>query len=1011
MELKKIFKPNHRLLVVVVCCLFSVLPLWADTPPIPGADLATIAGSVVSEEGEPLIGVTVLVKGTSVGTVTDFDGQYELDVPENAEYLVFSYTGYAPVEEVIGTRTRIDVQMSPDATVLDEVVVIGYGSVKKSDLTGAVSSVKSEELTAYPAAGTVQALQGRAAGVQITANNGEPGASYKVRVRGGTSINASSDPIYVVDGFVGAALPPPEDIASIEVLKDASATAIYGSRGANGVILVSTKRGQSGKARIDLNVSQSLQQEINRLDLLDANQFGAYMLETNPNFESAGQSTDWQEEIFRPGDIKNYQLGISGGTDNVNYYLSGTFYDQTGIIIGSDYKRFSITSNIDLQATDKLNIGVNLFARRTSRNGIRTQESSGGSNSSGVVSSAFKFEPDQGIYDENGIYTLARINDRHDNPVAIAREYTDENITDRFQGTVFAEYQVLEGLKFRTSLGASANNGRTGQYTPTVLQGGVGVGGDGRVNGSKNSLLLSESYLSYSTSFGTSDLSVLGGYSYQQSTSESWGGRGQSYVTDAGLYWNLGGSSVWQAPNSGFSEWELASWYGRVNYSLSNRYLLTFNMRYDGSSTFSGGNQWAVFPSGAIAWNMKNEAFLQDVDLISQWKWRVSYGQTGNRAISPYQTLARFSNVLTIQNGQPVNAVAPTAVANSNLTWETTTQLDIGADIGFFNGRLNLTLDYYRMETTDLLFSLPLPEYSGYSTQLSNIGVVENKGFEVTVNSRNLVGAFGWDMDFNISSNKNKILELPDGNDIRYASGPGHMVGLGDTQIMSEGQPVGVFYGFNYLGVYQEGDDFLPGGGFEQEAGGEKFEDLNGDGALNAEDRMIIGNPHPDFIFGWNNDFSWNGFDLNIFFQGSQGNDIFSYTLMELDILSGLNNATTNALNRWTPSNTDTDVPKASTGRSRKASTRWVYDGSFVRLKNLGLGYNLPSSVVSKWGISKLRLYVSAQNIWTITGYEGYDPEVNYRTSGGTNGNRNLGLDYGSYPNAKSVTFGLNIGF
>lgn len=310
---------------------------------------------------------------------------------------------------------------------------------------------------------------------------------------GGTSINASSDPIYVVDGFVGAALPPPEDIASIEVLKDASATAIYGSRGANGVILVSTKRGKSGKARIDLNVSQSLQQEINRLDLLDANQFGAYMLETNPNFESAGQSTDWQEEIFRPGDIKNYQLGISGGTDNVNYYLSGTFYDQTGIIIGSDYKRFSVTSNIDLQATDKLNIGVNLFARRTSRNGIRTQESSGGSNSSGVVSSAFKFEPDQGIYDENGIYTLARINDRHDNPVAIAREYTDENITDRFQGTVFAEYQVLEGLKFRTSLGASANNGRTGQYTPTVLQGGVGVGGDGRVNGSKNSLLLSES--------------------------------------------------------------------------------------------------------------------------------------------------------------------------------------------------------------------------------------------------------------------------------------------------------------------------------------------------------------------------------------------------------------------------------------------------------------------------------------------------------------------------------------
>lgn len=969
-----------------------------------------ITGSVKSPDGEPLIGATILVKGTSVGTVTDFDGNFTVNAPDDATTLVISFTGFESLEIAIDGQTNIDVVLNENVSLLNEVVVVGYGTVKKSDLTGAVSSVKAEDLAAFPTLGALEAMQGRAAGVQITSNNGEPGASQKVRIRGGTSINASSDPIYVVDGFVGASLPPAEDIASIEVLKDASATAIYGSRGANGVILVTTKRGNSGETKVSLNVSNSLQKEINRLDLLNAQEFTNYIQELNPSFSPAGGNTDWQSEIFRPGNIQNYQLGVSGGTDNVHYYLSGTYFDQKGIVLGSNYKRYSVTSNIDLQATRKLKLGLNLFVRRTDRDGVKTQEGSGGL-TPGVIASAFKFGPDQGIFDENGNYTLARLNDRHDNPVNVATNLVESAVGDRFQGTVFGEYDILENLKFRTSLGASSNNGRTGQHSPTILQQGFGVGGDARVDGSRNSLILSESYLAYEKEFGVHRMTVMGGYSYQKSTSESWGGRGQGYVTDAGSFYNLGGSSVWLAPNSGFSEWELASWYGRLNYNLSDKYLLTFNARYDGSSTFSPGNKWAFFPSGALAWNMKNESFLQDVDAIAQWKWRVSYGLTGNRAIGPYQTLARFSNVLAIQNASPVNAVAPTAVANANLTWEKTSQLDIGADIGFVNGRVNLTVDYYRMVTKDLLFSLPLPEYSGYSSQLSNIGTVENKGFEFTVSSRNLVGAFKWDMDFNISTNKNKILELPDGNDVQYASGPGHMVGLGNTQILSEGQSVGVFYGWNYLGVYQDGDQTLPGGGFEQEAGGEKYEDLNGDGMLNADDRTIIGNPHPDFIFGWNNNFNWKGFDLNVFFIGSQGNDIFSYTLMELDILTGLNNATKAALNRWTPSNTNTDIPKASSGRTRKASTRFIYDGSFIRLKNLALGYTLPTNIVEPLGISRCRFYISAQNILTFTDYEGFDPEVNYRTAGGTNGNRNLGLDYGSYPNAKAVTFGLNIDF
>lgn len=376
----------------------------------------------------------------------------------------------------------------------------------------------------------------------------------------------------------------------------------------------------------------------------------------------------------------------------------------------------------------------------------------------------------------------------------------------------------------------------------------------------------------------------------------------------------------------------------------------------------------------------------------------------------------------SVIGGQAVNAARPTAVANENLTWETTAQLDIGADIGFLDDRINLTVDYYRMVTSDLLFAVRLPQYSGYPDQIRNLGEVENKGWEAMISSRNLTGEFQWNTDFNISANRNKVLSLPDGNDIFYGSGPGHLVGLGDTQILREGHPVGTFYGWIYDGVYQEGDDFIPGGGFEQEAGGEKFRDINGrddagnltgqpDGTLNSDDRTIIGNPNPDFTWGLNNDFKWKNFDLNIFFQGSQGNDILSYTLMELNLLSGINNATTEALDRWTPSNTSTDVPKASTGRTRRVSTRWIYDGSYVRLKNLALGYTLPSALLDRLNINRLRIYVSAQNILTLTDYPGYDPEVNYQSSGGTNGNRNLGLDYGSYPNAKSYTIGLNIGF
>jgi TonB-linked SusC/RagA family outer membrane protein len=982
-----------------------------------------LSGTVTDENGEPLPGANILEKGTTNGTTSDVNGNFSLSVMGENSVLLFSFIGYTSQEVPVGNKTTFNIQLQPDLRTLNEIVVVGYGTVRKSDLTGAVSSVKSGDLTAYPAIDPVQALQGRAAGVSITANNGAPGSTMKIRIRGGTSINASSDPIFVVDGFVGGALPPPEDIASIEVLKDASATAIYGSRGANGVIMVTTKKGKLGKAQISFNTSYSAQNEINRLDLLNAEQFTAYISEARPGFQSAGFDTDWQDLIFRRGAIQNYQLSFSGGSEDVTYYLSGAYFDQKGVIINSAYDRFSLTSNINVKPSEKLNIGLNMFARRSSTDGVRTQEGSGGL-TPGVVASAFKFEPDQGIYRPDGTYTTARLNDPHDNPYAVATELQNESVTDRFQATIFGEYAILRDLKFRTSFGLTTNNRRAASYSPTTLSEGRNIGGRGNMDGIKSTDFLNENYLTYDkTLANTHKLTAMAGYSFQTSRDERWGGEGQNFITDAFSFWNLGASALWQAPFSSLTESQISSYYGRVNYSWNDRYMLTVNARYDGSSNFSKNHKWAFFPSGAFAWNMKNESFMGGVDAVSFWKWRVSYGITGNQAIAPYQTLARFSDVFTVINGTKVNAVRPTTVANENLTWETTAQLNIGADVGFVNDRITLTAEYYRMVTSDLLFNVSLPPYSGYPSLLQNLGKVENKGVELTLSTRNLEGDFKWDMDINFSANRNKVLELPGGNDIYYGSGPGHLVGLGNTQVLREGYPVGSFYGYVYDGVYQEGDTFIPGGGFEQTPGGEKFRDINGvrdaagnltgqpDGMLNSSDQTIIGDPNPDFVWGWNNDFRFKNFDLNIFLQGSQGNDILSYTLMELNLLSGINNATTEALKRWTPENTNTDVPKAATGRTRRVSTRWIFDGSYVRLKNLALGYTLPSSLLERLRLSKFRIYVSAQNILTFTDYEGYDPEVNYRSDSGANSNRNLGLDYGSYPNARSYTVGLNIGF
>ncbi|WP_020531937.1 SusC/RagA family TonB-linked outer membrane protein [Flexithrix dorotheae] len=1027
-----------------------------------------ISGKVVSvEDGEPLPGVSILIKGTNNGTTTDFNGKYSLSAPENG-VLQFSFIGFETLEVGIGNQSTLDITLKPDMEQLEEVVVVGYGTVKKSDLTGSVSSVKAKELAKSTVSSFDQGLSGRAAGVQVTQQTGQPGGATSIRIRGGNSINSSNEPLYVIDGFPyyndnnasssgavsGApalnvlATLNPGDIENIEILKDASATAIYGSRGANGVILITTKRGKSGKGKVNFETYYGTQEVIKTIPVLNARQYAEFRnmafvdgrgqngngLPTYSDEEVAamGEGTNWQDEIFRTAPIQNYQLTFNGGSDAVRYAISANYFKQDGVIINSDLERYSLRANLDADISKNLKIGNNLNLSYLSSNLARTGGGRSGTNSiqspgaGNIVQDALFYNPVIPVRDENGEFTSDNNSDTkgdgggnqantpNGNPVAFATLATQKSSTVRILENLFAEYSILENLKFKVMVGADIISNKENSYLPSsIIQGRTAPNGAASIGNLQSISWLNENTLSYNTTLGTDhSFNALIGMTSQKYTSERLGASGRDFPTDVNQMYSLQSANIIDPSYSNYFDWSLLSYLFRINYGYKGKLLFTFSGRSDGSSKFGENNKFGFFPSAAIAYRIGDEEFFQGQSLMNDLKLRFSAGITGNQEIPPYQTISTLGiNRYPYNNESPSIGYVPTQIGNPDIKWETTKQINLGFDVEFFSGRIALTGDIYYKKTDDLLLQVRLPFSSGFANSFNNIGAVENKGFELALNTVNFEGDFSWTSQFNISANRNKVLDFGEENE-RYIGSDYNLFKGQAVGLIRKGEPIGNFVGYINDGIIKNQTelDNAPKSGNDY-IGSRRFVDLNGDNIINNEDRAVIGNALPDFIGGFNNSLKYKNFSLDFLFQFSVGNEIYNMTQLEHEFLNGRQNNSTTVLNRFIPGvNEDTDVARAGNPPYiyfRQSHSRWIEDGSYIRLKNLTLSYDLPvDNLDIKW-LRSSRVYVSGQNLWLLSDYRGYDPEVNINPQSNTL----IGFDYASYPSAKVYMIGLNFGF
>lgn len=990
---------------------------------------------------EPLIGASILVKGTSTGTVSDLDGTFQMEVPAGGTVLIVSYTGYRTSEVSLTASSTYDITLESEAIALTDVVVVGYGTTSKKELTGSVSKISSEQIARLPVTGLDQALQGQAAGVQVTSASGTPGASVSVRVRGPSSISAGNQPLYVVDGIpintgsysqigVGGqqvnALADlnPSDIESIEILKDAAAAAIYGSRASNGVVLVTTKRGKQQRTQIGLNTYYGTQSVWRTIEPATGPEYVAYVQEAVRNRFGATvtpgavglrgldgdpksfPSTNWFNEIFVDAPIAQTDLSFAGGNERTKFYLSGSYFNQDGVVLGSGFDRYSFRMNLDNLVTDNFKIGVSTGFSRSHSNRIQNDN-----NIYGVLSTALLLGSHIPVYNADGTYGRDP-NASIENPVANALEPSYDVFSNRLLTNVYGEWNLLKGLSFRTSFSVDYLNLRDDRFIPATHIQAAGVNGQGEQALSSDLNLVNENFFTYRKSFGKLNFDGLVGASYQNSLNESIYGLGQNFPGKT--IRELAAASVKSTVTSSKTEWGLNSYFSRFNFNWNQKYFLSASVRADGSSRFGANNRWGVFPAVSGAWRVSEEGFLRDNNLISELKLKASWGIRGNQNIGNFASRALISpGANYLQRA----GLAPAQLGNPNLTWEEREDIDLGIELGLFDDKLLLNVDAYQGTTNELLLSRPLVGASGYTGISENIGSVRNKGIDIGLTTTNVsTKNITWTTNINVSFFDNEVLKLA-----------GTPFAAGFASWVAEGEALGAFRGYKAERLFQTQAEIDALNAKAREKTGRstavyqstltrpgdiQFQDINGDGVITADDQIILGDANPDFYGGVTNSINAYGFDLSFFFQFSIGNYVFNNTRAFSEGMNSIFGQANTIKNRWTPENPTTDIsyPRAvfqDPNNNRRVSDRFVEDASYVRLKNLSLGYTFPSSVMKKIGMTKGRIYVSGQNLLTFTNYSGFDPEVS--TFGETN--TAPGTDFLTFPQARVMLVGLNLGF
>jgi TonB-linked SusC/RagA family outer membrane protein len=981
--------------------LFTVLNSYAQQQ---------ISGRVTSgETGSAISGASVVFEGTAIGTVSDREGRFSLSVPHLNGRLIFSSIGYDSLLVDISNRTQISISLSPVSQALADVVVVGYGTQKRRDVTGSIASVSVSEIQNQPASNIETLLQGRASGVQISQGSGAPGGGLNIRIRGGSSINAGNEPLYVIDGVPvynnnkdpsGSSYTSytptnaltsidPNDIESIQILKDASATAIYGSRGSNGVIIITTKRGRGNRTSVSYNAYYGMQKLSGKLDLMNGTEHAEFLNDWAvasglaapfPNPKSIGVGTDWQDEVFRSAPIQNHQLSLSSAKSNVRYFISGNYFNQQGIAINSGMQRYALRVNLDAKLHEKVNFSQSFTLNRTINNSVPTSSGGSAANNRSAGERAYVTSPTIPVVDASGRYVDTWYGAFHpENPVAALNSITSRLTGDNVLGSVSLDYEIIDGLKLRTLLGLNVLNRGLEEYYPkaTTYIGGI-LGGVGVVSDRKQTNILNENTVTYRKTFNlVHDFEALGGFTWQTEKDFTSLIQPAGFPDDRLGTNSIGASTGVPVINSNRNEWSLASYLGRINYQFNNKYLITASLRADGSSRFGKGNKWGYFPSVALGYRLSEEPFIRNLDIFNDLKLRASYGLTGNQEIGSYQSLARLVTTVTYVFDNTLMAGArQTSLENSELRWEKSAQFNIGIDLAVFNNRLRFTGDYYKKKTNDLLFTINLPSNSGYSSALFNTGEVVNEGFELNAGGDILNKSFTWTVDGNYSRNKNKITSL----------------GRNASTSLFIGYPPGVILGYQYDGVFHNQAEIdAQTAQRTAKPGDARYRDTNNDNVINADDRVILGQPLPVHIVGLNNSFSYKGFSLSVFLQGSYGAKGMRITsLFNPGDQNG--NKARELVNRWTPANPESDIPRAGFTNLLSPSTYDLEDLSYMKIRNVQLSYTIPKGKTPIW--SNLTLYLSGQNLVTFTDYSGYDPD---------GGNQ--------YPTSRTVIVGANITF